>query len=100
VALFDLSATPEADNQGRFARQLAAHASAATATIMVVDEASFGQRFGAESARIAQRREAWRLFAERLGTLPVFVRLDAPDLNASARPLQNAMRSPVRGGPQ
>ena len=42
---------------------------------------------------------AWQLFAEGLGTVPVFARLDAPDLNAVARPLQNALRSPVRGGP-
>jgi hypothetical protein len=98
VALFDLSATPEDESQGRFARQLAARVSGATATIMVVDETAFGQRFGAASGRIAERREGWRRFAESLGTVPVFAALDAPDPTAVAQALQSAMRSPVRSG--
>ena len=91
LALFDLAATPEAENQGRFARQLAA----GVTTIVMVDEAGFRQRFGADSARLAQRRDAWRLFAEALGTLPVFIALDAPDAAAVPRAVQLAMRNPV-----
>ena len=95
IALFDLSATPEAESQGRFARQLAARAPAGAATILLVDEAAFRQRFGGDSARLAQRRDAWRVFAEALGTLPVSVDLEAPDLAGAARVLQQAMRSPA-----
>ena len=95
IALFDLSATPEAESQGRFAQQLAARAPAGAATILFVDEVAFKQRFGGDSARLAQRRDAWRVFAEALGTLPVFVDLDAPDFLAASRAVQLAIRSPV-----
>jgi hypothetical protein len=84
-------ATPQAENQGRFAQQLAAVAT----TIVLIDEAAFTRRFGADSARLAQRRDAWRVFAESLGTLPVFADLDAPDLAAASRAVQLATRSPV-----
>ena len=95
VALFDLSATPEPDNQGRFARQLAARSPAGAATILLIDEAAFRQRFQGAPQRLAQRRDAWRVFAEALGTLPVFADLDAPDRVALPRAVQLAMRSPV-----
>ena len=95
VALFDLSATPEAENQGRFARQLAARAPAGAATVLLVDEAGFKQRFGADSARLVQRREAWRVFAEALGTVPVCTDLGTPGSALAARALGQAMRSPV-----
>ena len=95
IALFDLSATPEAESQGRFAQQLAARAPTGAATILLVDESAFRQRFGGDSARLAQRREAWRVFAEALGTAAVCVDLDAPDLAGAARQVQLAVRSPV-----
>jgi hypothetical protein len=97
VALFDLAATPEAENQGRFAQQLAARAPAGAGAVLMVDEAAFRQRFGGDSTRLAQRREAWRAFAETLGTLPVFADLTAPDLVAAPQALQRAMASPLRG---
>ena len=96
VALFDLSATPEPENQGRFARQLAARSPAGAATILLIDEAAFRQRFQGAPERLAQRRDAWRVFAEALGTLPVFADLDAPDRVALPRAVQLAMRSPVQ----
>ncbi len=100
VALFDLAATPEAENQGRFVRLLAsrvlAGAAAGAATILFVDETAFVRRFGADTTRLAQRREAWRRFAETLGSVPVFAALDAPDLGTTRRALQAAMSAPVR----
>ncbi|CAM5784986.1 DUF2868 domain-containing protein [Rhizobacter fulvus] len=95
IALFDLSATPERENQGRFAQRLAARAPAGAATVVLVDETAFAARFAADPARLAQRREAWRLFADSLGTVPVFAHLAAPDTAATTRALQLAMRSPV-----
>jgi pimeloyl-ACP methyl ester carboxylesterase len=99
VALFDLSATPEAESQGRFATQLAARAPAGAATIVLVDEAAFRQRFGGDSARLAQRRDAWRAFGEALGSLTVCIDLDSPDHAGASRALQLAMRSPVAKAP-
>ena len=95
IALFDLAATPEAESQGRFAQQLARRAPAGAATILLVDEAGFRARFGADATRLAQRRDAWCVFGDRLGTLPVFVDLAAPDSAALPRALQLALRSPV-----
>jgi len=90
VAMFDLAATPEAENQGCFARQLAAHAP----TIMLIDETAFARRFKHDPTRLLQRRDAWRVFASALGTTPVFVNSDAID-EAAARGVTLAMRSPV-----
>jgi hypothetical protein len=98
IALFDLAATPEAESQGRFALQLARGAPAGATTILLVDEAGFRERFGTDSARLAQRRDAWCAFGERLGTLPVFVDLAAPDIAAAPRALELAMRRPVARG--
>lgn len=96
VALFDLAATPEAENQGRFVRLLCARVPAGAATIVLVDDSGFVRRFGSDTTRLAQRREAWRRFAEALGSMPVFAALDAPDLAATRRALQAAMSAPVR----
>jgi hypothetical protein len=92
LALFDLAATPEAENQGRFAQHLAAHAP----TLMLIDEAAFAQRFKAEPARIAQRRDAWRVLALALGTTPVFINSAAKTF-ADAGAVAPALRSPVSG---
>jgi hypothetical protein len=95
LALFDLTATPEAENHGRFARRLAAHVT----TIIVIDEAAFRARFGGGSERLAQRRDAWRVFTEALGTLPVLVDMSSADDGDAARAVQLAMRSPVSADP-
>ena len=95
IALFDLTATPEADSQGRFVQQLAARAPAGAATLVLIDEAAFKLRFRDDAQRLAQRRDAWRGFAEGLGSVPVFGDLAAPDPAAGMESLQPALRSPV-----
>ena len=95
IALFDLTATPEADSQGRFVQQLAARAPAGAATLVLIDEAAFKLRFRHDAQRLAQRRDAWRGFAEGLGSVPVFGDLAAPDPAAGMESLQPALRSPV-----
>jgi hypothetical protein len=90
VALFDLAATPEPENHGRLARQLAAFAP----TVMLIDEAAFAQRFKADPTRLAQRRGAWRELAVALGTTPVFINSELADA-ANTRGVTLAMRSPV-----
>ena len=92
VALFDLSATPEAENQGRFAQQLAASAS----TVVVIDEAAFQRRFANAPERLEQRRNAWRAWASALATRVVFVNFEQLDLKNAERDLLVAMAEPVR----
>ena len=77
LALFDLNATPEAETHGRFIARVAAALPAGAAIAVLVDEASFRQRFGALAERIAQRKNAWRACCESLGLAAVFVNLDA-----------------------
>ncbi len=96
LAWFDLSATPEAETHGRYARGLATRAPAGAPTLIAVDETGFRARFGAE--RLAQRRDAWRAFTDRLGTLPVYVDPRAPDAAGVQRAVQLAARSPVPRG--
>ena len=102
VALFDLTATPEAENQGRFVSMLQqqplqqvpglnAASAIPFAVVLVVDEAAFIRRFGPSSDRLAQRREAWRALARSLGTVAVFVDLATPDLPAAELALQAAL---------
>ena len=66
---------------------------------MLIDETAFARRFQADPARLAQRREAWRMLAQTCGTLPVFTDFSAPDAAASAQDLQLAMRSPLSARP-
>ena len=97
VALFELAAAPEAENQGRFVRQLAARAPAAASTGLMIDETAFRQRLGGDSKRLAQRREVGRARAETLGTLPVLADLAAPNLAAAPQALQRALAYLLRG---
>jgi hypothetical protein len=67
VAWFDLTATPEAETQGRWVQVLQARQPVAP-LVVVVDETAFAVRFGAYPARLVQRREAWSGWARGLGT--------------------------------
>ena len=103
LALFDLTATPEPQNQGRFMEQLVARAPTGASTILLVDEAAFRRRFGSksdsDSARLKQRRDAWQSTAEAFGSLPVFVNLEAPqgqDFATAQHALQAAITSPAK----
>ena len=95
---FDLSATPEAENHARFVRQLAAALTKGASVLVLIDEAAFKRRFESMPQRLAQRREAWRAMCAELGTLPVFVDLDAPEPVATCTALQAALEQPVRAG--
>ncbi|HEY9068583.1 MAG TPA: DUF2868 domain-containing protein [Burkholderiaceae bacterium] len=77
LVLFDLNATPEAENHGRFIERLAAALPGGAAVAVLIDEAAFRQRFGALAERIVQRQQAWRACCEAVGAAAVFVDLDA-----------------------
>lgn len=78
VALFDMNATPESENQGLFYTRVAAAAPAGARVIALVDEAAFLARFSTLADRVEQRRQAWRDWGRALGMTPVFVDLSAP----------------------
>jgi hypothetical protein len=90
IALFDLSATPEAESQGRFVQALGG------APVLLVDETAFRARFGAGGARHTERRAAWKQFAQGLQRPIVFVDLQQPDLAAAQSQIEAALRDNPR----
>lgn len=80
VALFSLSATPEAENHATFLARLASLLPPGTPLVALVDESSFRARFGHDTSRLDSRRSTWRrILATHSDLPPVFV-----DLGASA----------------
>ena len=79
VALFALTATPEAESQGAFLRQLAAWQAPGTTAVLLIDESGFRARFrGSDGTRrLEQRRDSWRRWLREQGIAqpPVFVDL-------------------------
>jgi hypothetical protein len=98
IALFELSATPEAESHGRFVRQLIHAAPASAAVVVMVDETAFRQRFQGAPERLGQRREAWQLWSDGLSTRMVFIDLEAPALAEAEAGLQAAYAAPARAG--
>jgi hypothetical protein len=90
IALFDLTATPEAESQGRFVQALGG------ASVLLVDETAFRARFGAGGARHTERRAAWKQFAQGLQRPIVFADLQQPDLAAAQSQIEAALRDNPR----
>lgn len=95
LALFDLGATPEAEQQGRLVESLGAALPAGTPVLLVVDEAGFRTRFATMPERLAQRQAAWTAFADGLAVPVVFIDLGDPDLAAAEAGLQAALDQPA-----
>jgi hypothetical protein len=92
VALFDLSATPELEAQGRFVTALKERSAKGTSVVMMVDESAFNSRFGL-GERGTQRRAAWDELAQKLGVpKPVYVNLNTLDLEGAARSVEQALQ--------
>lgn len=89
VALFDFSAIPEVEAQGRFMQALH-HAAPALPLLMLVDETAFRRRFASMPGRIAERRAAWQGFAKSSGAALVCADLEHPDAAAETA-LQDAL---------
>ncbi|HEY0044462.1 MAG TPA: DUF2868 domain-containing protein [Allosphingosinicella sp.] len=90
ILLFNLSATPEAENQGALVAGLKRRlADARTGAILsaILDESAYRQRLGAQAGaeeRLATRRAAWERMLAREGLNPLSLHLEAgaasPDL--------------------
>ena len=90
VVLVDLSATPEAEAQGRLLQTLQASA-AQPPLLLVADEAGFRNRFAGLPERLAERRRAWQKLADLQGVTLLCVDLGAPDLAAAEASLQTEL---------
>ena len=95
VALFEMGATPELDNQGRFVRALVAALPGGATAAAVVDATAFVRRFAAVGARVAERRDAWREWGDAVGVVALIVELEAFDAAAAAAGLETAFALPA-----
>ena len=92
LALVDLATTPEDDTHGAFVRALR-RAAPAVPLLVLADETAFRTRYAHIPARLAERRAAWRLWAQTLGVGLVCVDLAQPDSAAVERDLQAALQT-------
>jgi len=94
IALFSLAATPEGENHGAFIDALRAALAAGRKSqfAVIVDEAGYRRRLGAQSAeRVAERRQAWQSFCAARGLAVACVDLSDPDLASVERELAAAL---------
>ena len=80
VLLFNMASTPEDENHGKLlsaARDRLARERPEAQLLVVIDESPYAARMGNESARVAERREAWRKFVAARGLEPRFRSLAA-----------------------
>lgn len=89
VALFALTATPEAENHGVFLDRLRS-AAAGQPLVALIDESAFRQQFGA-TPRLDERRTLWRSFAAERSVPVVFVDLEQSDVAAARQSMQAAI---------
>jgi hypothetical protein len=97
LLLFNLSATPEAENQGAFAagaRRRVEQGQAHAALTALLDESSYRRRLagqGGAEERLETRRAAWEKVLSGAGVPPLPIDLDSGDLGALSRALEGAL---------
>jgi hypothetical protein len=94
VILFNLSATPEAENQGALVsgiRRRIAEAKSGAGLTVLLDESAMRQRLGqGAEPRIQSRRAAWEAMLRQHHAAPLSLDLDAEPASL-ARPLESAL---------
>jgi hypothetical protein len=92
IALFTLSATPEAEVHGAFIDALKARAAPGQALVALIDESAFLAKWAGDAVRAAPRRQAWNDLLTAGRRIPVvFVNLGAPDLALAEAGLDAAL---------
>ena len=91
VALFTLTASPEPESHGAFVTAIAERLAPGTPLVVIVDESGFAQRFADDPERRKDRRNAWHRMLAEQSREPVFVELEAADLDRAERELAHAL---------
>lgn len=100
VVLFNLSATPEAENHGALVagiQRRLAQARGGAGLAVLLDESAYRQRLagqGGADARVDTRRQAWETMLGHQHVKPLALDLDAENAAALARPLEGALLQP------
>ena len=102
IVLFNLAATPEAENQGAFLGGLRRIVEPRGGQLSVIlNEAAFRQRLsgqGADEARLQARRSAWSGVGAPHGVEPIGLDLEEDEPGALVRRLEEGLlRSPANG---
>ena len=104
AALFSLAATPERENHGAFAAALRAQLPPSVPIAALVDESAFRQRFGADDASDAgrrdERRAAWQRVLAEAGCAAVFVDLEGEESAGAERDLRAALERAAERAPR
>jgi Protein of unknown function (DUF2868) len=85
LAVFNLGATPEAENHGEFLNRMRTQG---VTTVVIVDESAYRRRLGEQAGaedRMKERRAVWESLVRAHGFEPIFVDLITPDLAAVER---------------
>jgi len=102
IILFNLSATPEAENHGALVagvRRQIAEAKSGAGLVVLLDEASMRQRLGAGAGpRVESRRDAWEAMLRQYHAAPLSLNLDA-EPSTLARPIETALLHAHVGAP-
>jgi hypothetical protein len=102
VVLFNLSATPEAENHGALVagiRQRIAKARSGAGLTILLDESAMRQRLGdGAETRLESRRAAWEAMLRQHHAAPVSLNLEAEPATL-ARPLEAALLHAHAGAP-
>lgn len=86
VAVYDMTATPEAEHHGAFLRALQSRVAAPL--MLVVNASRFASRFRDYPARQLERREAWSRFARSVAIQIVFLDLEHAPTPADVREIK------------
>ena len=98
MLLFDMAATPEAEQHGRIAAALAENAAASgAAALLLLDQTAFTRRFAHLPNRIAERRAAWQGLAEAARLTLLGVDFDPARLGQAESGLWAALEAASRG---
>ena len=97
VAVYSLSATPEAENHAAFLVELSRRLPPGMPLLAVVDESAFVARFGHDTARLDGRRTTWRrILASRSDVPVVFASLGAATQSEQVSEQLESLLSPAR----
>ena len=102
IVLFNLSATPEAENHGALVdgiRRSIIQSRSGAGLAVLLDESAMRQRLGPDAGtRIESRRSAWEAMLRQHHAVPLSLDLDA-DAATLARPLESALLAAHAGAP-
>lgn len=95
VVLFNMTATPEAENHGVFVKRVQESMGRAPHVLAVVNESSYRERLAGQpdmESRLTERRAGWESVMREHGVPVIAIDIDRNDVSAAAKAIEDAMR--------